>query len=108
MQPITVEPANLVPPAEESEVQKIARQQAEGDLALLAALAERKASGNEPTLADVAEQEEFKVTQRVPMNRRERRMQVQLYASLLAQSERQTPEVNSTIRPKSKRRRRRQ
>jgi hypothetical protein len=39
------------------------------------------------------------------MNRAERRQQVKLYALLLRETEKQTPVVNPTIIPKSKRRR---
>lgn len=55
---------------------------------------------------DVDADEESIIEPRIPMNRAERRQQVRMYAALLAASEKQTPVVNPTIIPKSKRRRR--
>lgn len=101
---ITVDPANLVPADEETDIQRIrarAEEQAAADMALLVKLQER--DGAQP------EQEPINVVtpERMPMNRAERRQQVALYARVLADSERQAPVVNPTIIPKSKRRRRR-
>lgn len=63
------------------------------------------AEGQESVVIETDNPDTIAEFKRVPMNRAQRRAQVQQYASLLAMTERQTPVVNPTIRPKSKRRR---
>lgn len=83
-----------------------AEEQAAKDGALLAQLNEARQKAREAR-AEEPEQEPFTITtDRVPLNRAQRRAQVRQYASLLAATERQTPIVHPTIIPRSKRRRR--
>lgn len=98
---------------EHAEAQAIAEEQAAKDAALMAVLQEKRRVAKDTVLdmvhsaEDEEDQQPFTVTMdRAPMNRAQRRAQVQQYARILAETERQTPVVNPTIIPKSARRQR--
>lgn len=85
-------------------------------MANLKAQAAERVAARKARIAAGEEQEPFVVAtddpdfsveeKRVPLNRAQRRQQVKLYALLLRETEKQTPVRNSTIIPRSQRRRR--
>lgn len=95
------------------EVMAVAEAQAAKDRDLVAHLADLKTATEQvrdtrQEVIDVEENEDIEPAPRYVMNRRERRQQVQFYANLLAQTERQVPTRNATIIPRSERRRQKQ